>query len=100
MQITERTLWTLIHGIGFGGLYLLACSGALIELHRLTLSPTSPESTHGHDRFMRIYLIAMVVLAWAAVLSGTSRSAFAGNTIGREHFNIALLMNHTTRLAT
>jgi hypothetical protein len=60
----------LIHGIGFGGLYLLACSGALVGLYQLTARSTSPESTHGHDRFRRIYLIAMVVLAWAAVLSG------------------------------
>jgi len=71
MEITERALWTLIHGMLFGGLYLLACSGALMELYRLTVSPTLPESTRGHDRFMRIYLITMAVLAWAAVLSGT-----------------------------
>lgn len=30
MEITARALWTLIHGMGFGGLYLLACSGALV----------------------------------------------------------------------
>ena len=71
MEITTRALWTLIHGMLFGGLYLLACSGALIELYRLTVSPTSPEFTHGRDRFMRIYLITMAVLAWAAVLSGS-----------------------------
>ena len=29
MEITTRALWTLIHGMGFGALYLLACSGAL-----------------------------------------------------------------------
>ena len=28
MEITERSLRTLIHGMGFGALYLLACSGA------------------------------------------------------------------------
>ena len=36
MEITTRGLWTLIHGMGFGGLYLLACSGALVELYRVT----------------------------------------------------------------
>jgi hypothetical protein len=30
VEITVRSLWTLIHGMGFGALYLLACSGALI----------------------------------------------------------------------
>ncbi|MBV9154733.1 MAG: hypothetical protein JO097_00595 [Acidobacteriaceae bacterium] len=71
MQITERALWTLIHGMAFGGLYLLACSGALVWLYQFTDSSISDDFTRGHERFVRIYLIAMVVLAWAAVLSGT-----------------------------
>ena len=71
MEITTRGLWTLIHGMGFGALYLLACSGALVELYRFTSSPVSSESTPGHDRFLKVYLIAMVLLAWAAVLTGT-----------------------------
>jgi hypothetical protein len=70
MEITARAFWTLIHGMGFGGLYLLACSGALIGLYQFTTSSAAPESTPGQERFMRIYLITMVVLAWAAVLSG------------------------------
>ena len=70
MEITERAFWTLIHGMGFGGLYLLACSGALVGLYQLTASSAPPESTYRHQRFLRIYLITMVVLAWAAVLSG------------------------------
>ena len=36
MEITRTRLWTLIHGMGFGALYLLACSGALVELYRVT----------------------------------------------------------------
>jgi hypothetical protein len=67
MEITERGLWTLIHGMGFGALYLLAFSGALVELYRLT---TSSEITAGQERFLKYYLIAMVVLAWASVLIG------------------------------
>jgi len=38
MEITARGLWTLLHGMGFGALYLLACSGALIEIYRFTTS--------------------------------------------------------------
>jgi hypothetical protein len=80
MEITMRSLWTLIHGMGFGALYLLASSGALVELYRFTASSTPPESTPsayqpsdstpGHARFLKLYLITMVVLAWAAVLTG------------------------------
>ena len=31
MEITTRGLFTMIHGMGFGTLYLLACTGALVE---------------------------------------------------------------------
>jgi hypothetical protein len=70
MEVTVRGLWTLIHGLGFGALYLLACSGALIELYPFTTSSALPESTPGQDRFLKAYLFTMVVLAWAAVLTG------------------------------
>ena len=70
MEITARALWTLIHGLGFGALYLLACSGALVELYRFTTSSRPSESTLGQERFLRVYLLTMVVLAWAAVLTG------------------------------
>jgi len=70
MEITTRSLWTLIHGMGFGALYLLAFSGALLELYRFTTSHTPSDSTPGHERFLKGYLITMVVLAWVAVLTG------------------------------
>jgi hypothetical protein len=68
--ITVRGLWTLIHGMGFGGLYLLACSGAIVELWR-RYAPAAASSVSTRDeRFFRIYLIAMTILAWLAVLTG------------------------------
>src|SRR6202167_5118857 len=70
MEITVRGLWTLIHGMGFGALYLLACSGALVELSRFTTSSAPSEFTAGQERFLKYYLIMMVVLAWASVLIG------------------------------
>jgi hypothetical protein len=69
MDITARSLWTLIHGMGFGALYLLACSGAIVELYRST-SPASGESRPGTERLLKSYLVTMVVLAWLAVLTG------------------------------
>jgi hypothetical protein len=70
MEITSRALWTLIHGLGFGALYLLACSGALVDLYRFIASSPSAQSAHRQEQFVRVYLLTMVVLAWAAVLSG------------------------------
>jgi hypothetical protein len=73
MQVTVRELWTMVHGMGFGALYLLACSGALVELWRMTVgsAPGEPvEMTLGQERFLKVYLLGMVVLAWGAVLTG------------------------------
>jgi hypothetical protein len=71
MEITVRSLWTLVHGMGFGALYLLASSGAIVELYRFTTSSSPVETTLRDERFLKVYLIAMVVLAWVAVLTGT-----------------------------
>jgi hypothetical protein len=70
MEITIRSLCTLIHGMGFGALYLMACSGALVELYRRYTSPLKPAIDLGDERFLRTYLIAMAVLAWLTVLTG------------------------------
>jgi hypothetical protein len=104
MEITVRGLWTLIHGMGFGALYLLACSGALVELHRFTTSSASPESTPGRERFLKAYLLTMVVLAWAAVLTGAYviypwyRAAPPPSTIDLAMFPQRLLMSSPTTI--
>ncbi|MGA2889471.1 MAG: hypothetical protein ABSE51_15595 [Terracidiphilus sp.] len=70
MEITARGLWTLIHGMGFGGLYLLACSGVIVELRRRRTIIPDPQGAD-HERFLQIYLLLMAALAWLAVLTGT-----------------------------
>jgi hypothetical protein len=68
MEITVRGMWTLVHGMGFGALYLLACTGALVEIYRTTTGAAA--MTPGQEKFVRFYLLAMVVVAWFAVLTG------------------------------
>lgn len=68
MEITSRGLWTLIHGMGFGALFLLGCSAAVYELARLR---SGGPSTLRHDAVLKWYLLAMALLAWLSVLSGT-----------------------------
>lgn len=36
MEITWRDLITALHGMGFGALFLLAFSGAIIEMYRMS----------------------------------------------------------------
>src|SRR5579872_6002327 len=68
MEITARSLWTMVHGMGFGALYLLGCSGAIVGLWRR--DGQAPEG-RTHDSFLSAYLIVMAALAWLAVLTGT-----------------------------
>lgn len=105
MEFTTRGLWTLIHGMGFGALYLLACSGALVELWR-RYAPSEPAAATGRDeRFMRVYLIAMAALAWLAVLTGTYliypwyRAAAPAGTADLAGFPQRLLLAHANTAA-
>jgi hypothetical protein len=70
MEITARGLWTAIHGMGFGALFLLAGSGALLELYRMTAPSATASLTSRQERFLNLYLVAMAVLAWVTVLTG------------------------------
>jgi hypothetical protein len=102
MEITVRGFWTLIHGMGFGALYLLACSGGLAELYRFTAPCPSPEPTPRQEQFVRVYFLAMAVLAWVAVLTGTYviypwyRAALPPGTTDLSMFPQRLLMSSPT----
>jgi hypothetical protein len=71
MEITVRGLLTLVHGMGFGALYLLACSGALVELYRRYAPDSMRPIEIADERFLGAYLVVMAALAWLAVLTGT-----------------------------
>ena len=102
MEITTRDLWTLVHGMGFGALYLLACSGALMELYRLLFPNRIAETSLGSERFLRIYLVSMAVVAWVAVLTGAYivypwyRAAVPAGTVDLAMYPQKLLMAHTS----
>jgi uncharacterized membrane protein len=71
MEISTRSLWTLIHGMGFGALYLLAGSGAFVALYRRYATDAPAQSATDKDRFLGTYLSVMAALAWLTVLTGT-----------------------------
>ena len=66
MEITLRSVLTIIHGMGFGALFLLAFSGAFFELVRIGQGSTVPSN----ERTVRLYLLVMTILAWLTVLTG------------------------------
>ncbi len=70
MEMTTRGLWTMVHGMGFGALYLLTCSFAIVELYR-RYKPCSLEPISTDDEtFLGRWLAAMAVVAWVTVLTG------------------------------
>lgn len=70
MEISFRDLMTVMHGMGFGALFMLAFSGAIAELYRMTAPGAPLMPTPREHRLLMLYLVAMVILAWAATLSG------------------------------
>jgi hypothetical protein len=56
--------------MGFGALFMLAFSGALAELWRLSAPNTPVAVSSREQQLVNFYLAAMVVLAWLTVFSG------------------------------
>ena len=100
MEITTRSLWTLIHGIGFGALYLLAGSGAIVALYRRYAQNAQSQTAPASDRFLGIYLTVQAALAWLTVLTGTYiiypwyRATPPAGTINLAAFPRALLLSN------
>ena len=70
MEISVRDLWTVLHGMGFGALFMLAFSGALAELYRMSAPAGAVQPSSREHTLMKFYLVAMVILAWFTVFSG------------------------------
>lgn len=70
MEMTLRAFITATHGMLFGIFFLLAIYGVVVELCRSVYVRQPPELTAKGHALERLYLICMVVLGWAAILSG------------------------------
>lgn len=71
MQISARALITAVHGLLFGGFFLLAVFGVLVELIRSAYASQTSELTKSGRSLAALYLWITAVLAWAAVAIGT-----------------------------
>jgi hypothetical protein len=70
MEISSHDLWTVLHGMGFGALFMLAFSGALAELYRLSAPSAAVQSSQREKALLNVYLVAMVLIAWLTVFTG------------------------------
>jgi putative Mn2+ efflux pump MntP len=70
MEISTHDLLTVLHGMGFGALFMLAFSGALAELYRISAPGVPSQMSTREQGLLSFYLVAMVILAWLTVFSG------------------------------
>jgi hypothetical protein len=71
MEVTNHELWGLIHGMGFGALFLLAFAGGLAGLY--SLRPELLTVTGMRERMTRLVsgTWLMAIAAWGTVITGT-----------------------------
>ena len=71
MSMTARELWTVIHGMGFGAIFLLAFAGGMAGLWSLRPEWTTPAGIRERLRRLIAGTWIMAVTAWLTVISGT-----------------------------
>lgn len=71
MQLTEREIWTLVHGMGFGALFLLAFAGGFAGLYSLRPKFVTAEGISERVTRLRWGMVVMAVAVWLTVIVGT-----------------------------
>jgi hypothetical protein len=71
MHLTDKEWWGLIHGMGFGALFLLAFAGGLAGLYSLQARLVTAQGVVERMRRLKVGVVAMAVAAWGTVLTGT-----------------------------
>jgi hypothetical protein len=71
MHFTDREWWTLIHGMVFGTVFLLAFAGGLAGLYSLRPALLTQAGVVERMRRLKIGVVAMAVAAWGTVITGT-----------------------------
>jgi hypothetical protein len=71
MNLTDRELWTLIHGMGLGAVFLLAFGGGLAGMWSLRSKLVTQEGIAERTPRLLIGTTVMAVVAWFTVLVGT-----------------------------
>jgi hypothetical protein len=71
MEVTTKELWTIIHGMGFGAIFLLAFAGGLAGLYSLRPEWVTVSGIQERMRRLNIGMWVLVVVVWLTVITGT-----------------------------
>jgi lipopolysaccharide export LptBFGC system permease protein LptF len=71
MELTERELWAIVHGLGLGTLFLLAFAGGLAGIWSLREKYLTAEGMQERSPRLVLGTTIMAVVAWLTVITGT-----------------------------
>ena len=71
MEVTTRELWTLIHGMGFGAIFLLAFAGGLAGLYSFKPEWVTVSGINERARRLQIGMWVLAAVVWLTVITGT-----------------------------
>ena len=71
MELTERELYTVLHGLILGTLFLLAFGGGLAGLYSLNARFLTEDGVAERTPRLLVGSVVMAVVAWLTVISGT-----------------------------
>ena len=70
MELTQREIWAVVHGLLIGGPFLLAFAGGLVALAGLRADQLTTEGIQVRVRQLRIGTCLMAGMAWTIALIG------------------------------
>ena len=70
MELTSRELWTVIHGLVFGFIFLLGFSGALYGVYSMKPEWLTAEGLTKSAKLLAAYLWGLAAATWGAVITG------------------------------
>ena len=68
---TDRSIWTMIHGIALGGGALMGLSAALFSLSAMRTADASDIAAQNQSRYLAWLTVFVAVVLWLTVLVGT-----------------------------
>jgi hypothetical protein len=71
MRFTQHEFWGLVHGMGFGAVFLLGFAGGLAGLYSLRPALLTQAGVVERLRRLKVGVVAMAAAAWGTVLTGT-----------------------------
>jgi len=71
MLFTDRSLWTMIHGIVLGGIALMALFAALVSMSTVRTAEGPYGATEGQSRSVARLTVLIALVLWLGVLVGT-----------------------------